>query len=341
VAGVSRVTLMTERVLLIDPIDPSGVELLARAVDIVETPDGDVEAVRRLAQGCDAAIIRSRLPDDIFAVAPRLRAVTIHGTGTDLVPLESADAHGVIVANLPGENAQSVAEYCVMAMLMLARNAAAITTAIRTEAWDTARARSSDVHEIAGMTCGIVGVGAIGSRLARILHHGFGMRVLGTQRRLNRLPPEAEPVTMDRLLTASDFVVITAPLTPDTHHLLSAERIARLKPGAWLINVGRGAVIDEQALTEALRARRIRGAMLDVFEHYRLAPGHPLFALDNAVLTPHLAGITRESRRRMGAAAAQLTLAMLAGERPANLINPQAWDAHCRRRPARGASGTA
>ena len=332
---------MTERVLLIDPIDPSGVELLARAVDIVETPDGDVEAVRRLAQDCDATIIRSRLPDDIFEVAPRLRAVTIHGTGTDLVPLESATAHGVLVANLPGENAQSVAEYCVMAMLMLARNAAAITMAIRSEAWDAARARSSDVHEIAGMTCGIVGVGAIGSRLAGILHRGLGMRVLGTQRRLNRLPPEGEPVTLDRLLSESDFVVITAPLTRDTHHLFNAERIARLKPDAWLINVGRGAVIDEQALTEALRARRIRGAMLDVFEHYRLAPGHPLFALDNAVLTPHLAGITRESCMRMGAAAAQLTLAMLAGERPANLINPQAWDAHCMRRHAGGAPGAA
>ncbi|MEJ2175631.1 MAG: NAD(P)-dependent oxidoreductase [bacterium] len=335
---MSRVANVTDRVLLIDPIDASGVELLERTVEVVETREGDALGVRRLARDCDAAIIRSRLPDDIFEVAPRLRAVTIHGTGTDLVPLASADAHGVIVANLPGENAQSVAEYCVMAMLMLARNVAAITTAMRSEPWDSARARSAEVHEIAGMTCGIVGVGAIGARVASIVRRGFGMRVLGTQRRLNRLPPEAEPVTLDRLLTESDFVVVTAPLTPETRQLFNAERIARMKPGAWLINVGRGAVIDEQALIEALRARRIRGAMLDVFEHYRLAPGHPLFALDNAVLTPHLAGITRESRARMGVAAAHLTLAMLAGERPANLINPQAWDAHAARR-ARSGSG--
>jgi D-3-phosphoglycerate dehydrogenase len=323
-----------ERVLLIDPIDPSGVALLAATLEVVETPDGDPGRARQLARDCDATIIRSRLPDDIFEAAPRLRAVTIHGTGTDLVPLDSATAHGVLVANLPGENAQSVAEYCVMAMLMLARNVTAITTAVRSEPWDAARARSAEVHEIAGMTCGIVGVGAIGARVAGILHRGFGMRVLGTQRRLNRLPPEAEPVTLDRLLSESDFVVVTAPLGRDTHHLFDAERIARMKSGAWLINVGRGAVIDEQALIEALRARRIRGAMLDVFEHYRLAPGHPLFALDNAVLTPHLAGITRESRMRMGAAAARLTLAMLAGERPATLVNPQAWDAHCTRRRA-------
>ena len=124
---------MTSRVLLTDLIDPSGVEVLARCVDrveVVEAPDGNADTVRRLARECDAAIIRSRLPDDIFEAAPRLRAVTIHGTGIDLVPLESATRHGVLVANLPGENAQSVAEYCVMAMLMLARNVAAITTAI-------------------------------------------------------------------------------------------------------------------------------------------------------------------------------------------------------------------
>lgn len=328
---------MTSRVLLTDLIDPSGVEVLARCVDrveVVEAPDGNADTVRRLARECDAAIIRSRLPDDIFEVAPRLRAVTIHGTGIDLVPLESATRHGVLVANLPGENAQSVAEYCVMAMLMLARNVAAITTAIRTDAWDTARALGTEVHEIAAMTCGIVGVGAIGARVAHIAHHGFGMRVLGYQRRLNRLPREAEPVTLDRLLGASDFVVITVPLTADTHHLFNAERMARLKQSAWLINVGRGAVIDENALVEALRARRIRGAMLDVFEHYRLAPGHPLFALDNAVLTPHLSGMTRESRARMGVAAATITLAMLAGERPQNLVNPDAWSAHGERRSA-------
>ena len=99
-----------------------------------------------------------------------------------------------------------------------------------------------------------------------------------------------------------------------------------MKPAAWLINVGRGAVIDEASLVEVLQKKTIAGAMLDVYEHYRLEPGHPLFALDNAVLTPHLAGTTRESRRRMGAAAAEETLRMLAGERPNNFVNPEAWD---------------
>jgi D-3-phosphoglycerate dehydrogenase / 2-oxoglutarate reductase len=98
-----------------------------------------------------------------------------------------------------------------------------------------------------------------------------------------------------------------------------------MKPGAWLVNVGRGAVVQEEALVEALRERRIAGAMLDVYEHYRLPPGHPLFSLDNVVLTPHLAGVTKESRARMGVAAAEDVLRMLAGERPRHLVNPEIW----------------
>jgi D-3-phosphoglycerate dehydrogenase len=106
-----------------------------------------------------------------------------------------------------------------------------------------------------------------------------------------------------------------------------------MKPGAWLINVGRGPVVDETALVEALRARRIAGAMLDVFEAYRLEPGHPLFALDNAVLTPHLAGMTRDSRGRVSVRVAEDTLRMLAGEAPRHLVNPEAWDRFRERRP--------
>ncbi len=326
-----------DRVLLTDPIDPAAVRMLSAEAEVIEAPDGEPATVRRLAREADAIIIRSRLPEDIFEAAPRVRAVVIHGTGTDLVPLASATACGVLVANLPGENAQSVAEYCVMAMLMLARNVVAITGALRADSWDNARALGGGVHEIAGMTCGVVGVGEIGRRVARILRRGFGMRVLGNQRRLERLPPEAEPASLDALVAQSDFVVVTCPLTPETHHLFDRERIGRMRREAWLINVGRGPVVDEAALVEALRARRIRGAMLDVYQSYRLAPGHPLFALDNAVLTPHLAGMTQESRARSGAAAAAEALRMLAGERPRNFVNPQAWEAHLRRTtPAAG-----
>lgn len=312
-----------KRVLVVDPIAPAGEEVLARGAEALRAPDSAPGTIRRLAAGADGILTRSKLPDDIFDAAPRVRAVAIHGAGTDLVPLEAATARGVMVSNIPGGNAQSVAEYCVMALLILARNLVGITNALRRSDWDAARALGAGTHEIAGMTLGIVGVGAIGTRLARIARHGLGMRVLGNQRRLERLPAEAEPASLQELVAASDFIVLACPLTRETHHLFGRETLAAMRRSAWLINVGRGPVVDEAALVQALRDRRIAGAMLDVYEHYRLEPGHPLLALDNAVLTPHVSGMTVESRARMSAAAAEEMLRMLSGEPPRNFVNPQ------------------
>jgi D-3-phosphoglycerate dehydrogenase len=313
-----------KRVLVADPIAPAGVQVLRQSVAVISAPDSDPATIRSLAGDADGAIIRSKLPDDIFSFAPRLRAIAIHGTGTDLVPLAEATARGVMVSNLPGGNAQSVAEYCAMAMLMLARNVVPIITSLRTGVWDSARNLGANAHEIGAMTLGVVGVGEIGRRVAKICRHGFGMRVLGNQRRLDRLPPEAEPATLDALLRESDFVVVTCPLTPETRHLFDETRFALMKRTAWLVNVGRGAVVKEQALIQALREQRLAGAMLDVFEHYRVPSGHALFGFENVILTPHLAGMTRESRARMSVAAAEEVLRMLDGQPPRNFVNPEA-----------------
>jgi len=320
------------RVLLVDPIDPSGVDLLRKSTEVVLCKESSMDGIRRDARDADAIITRSRLPDDFFEFANNIRAVMIHGTGLDLVPLKAATERGVPVANIPGGNGQSVAEYCVMAMLVLGRNFSEIDKSMRVKPWDETRALGAKAHEISALTAGIVGVGEIGKRVAKICRSGFGMRVLGNQRRLDRLPPEAEPAALDQLVAESDFVVVTCPLTPETHHLFNRARIKIMKPTAWLINVGRGAVVEEAALIEALQEKRIAGAMLDVYEHYRLEPGHPLLSLENAVLTPHLSGMTQESRKRMGTAAAEDTLRMLAGERPRNFVNSEVWDkSHARR----------
>ena len=312
---------MSHRVLIVDPIAAEGEAVLSRAAEVVRSPNSSPDTIRSLARESDGVITRSKLPDDLFAAAPRVRAVAIHGTGTDLVPLADATARGVPVSNIPGGNAQSVAEYCVMAILLLARNVFSIVNSLKTTSWDQARALGAGTHEIAALTVGIVGVGEIGTRLARICHHGFGMRVLGHQRRVDRLPAEALETGLDDLVARADFVVVTCPLTPETHHLFNARRIGLMKKTAWLINVGRGAVVQEEALLDALREKRIAGVMLDVYEHYRLEPGHPLLSLDNAVLTPHLAGMTVESRARMSVAAAEEMLLMLAGKPPKNWVN--------------------
>jgi D-3-phosphoglycerate dehydrogenase len=312
--------------LLIDPIDPSGEALLRQKTDVLLCREASFDGIRRDAAEVDAVITRSRLPDDFFDFAKRIKAVTIHGTGLDLVPVAAASQRGIPVANIPGGNAQSVAEYCVMAMMVVARNFPEIHSSIRMKPWDETRLLGAKAHEIAGMTAGIVGVGEIGRRVAKICRNGFGMRVLGNQRRMDQLGPDAQPAALAEILKISDFIVITCPLTPETHHLFNRDRLSKMKNSAWLINVGRGAVVEEAALIEALKEKRVAGAMLDVYEHYRLEPGHPLLSLDNAILTPHLAGMTQESRKRMGAAAAEETLRMLAGERPRNFVNPEIWE---------------
>src|SRR6185436_13710979 len=126
-------------VLLTDPISPEGENALSKSVSLLKAPDSAPDTIRRLAKQAHGVIIRSKLPDDIFDAAPNVRAVSIHGAGTDLVPVAAATAHGVMVSNLPGVNAQSVAEFCVMGMLMLARNVVAITAAMREKPWDEAR----------------------------------------------------------------------------------------------------------------------------------------------------------------------------------------------------------
>lgn len=319
-----------ERVLVTDPIDTAGVALLEARVEVVRPPDTHVDTLRRLGREADAVITRSRLPDDLFDVAPRIRAVAIHGTGLDLVPIASASAHGVMVANQPGGNAQSVAEYCLLAIMLLARNFRPIDLSLRNEAWDTARALAEPAVEVGKKTLGIVGVGHIGTRLADMCRNGLSMRILGHQRRLDRLPQGVAPATLEALLAESDFVVLTCPLTPETRHLVNAPRLRSMKRSAFLINVGRGPVIDEAALVQALRENTIAGAMLDVYEHYRLDADNPLRTLPNAVLTPHLAGSTRESRERAGRIAAEDTLRMLAGEEPIGIVNPERKSWHPR-----------
>lgn len=213
-------------VLLTDSIAPAGEELLSKTTIVIRAPDSSPATLRRLARDADGIITRSKLPDDIFAAAPRLRGAVVHGTGTDLIPVASATEHGVMVANLPGINAQSVAEYCALAMLMLARNIVSITNTLRSRPWDEARLLGGGAREISGMTLGIVGVGEIGGRLARIARNGFGMQVLGHQRRPERLPPAAAPSELEPLLRNSDFVVLACPLTP---HLAAVTQESRAR----------------------------------------------------------------------------------------------------------------
>jgi D-3-phosphoglycerate dehydrogenase len=325
------------RVALTDPVEPICEAILQQAGHEILRPAGSgPEAMRMLCREADAVIVRQKLPDDLLDHAPRLLAAARHGVGVDLIPVEACTARGVLVSNVPGANADAVAEFLVAQMLAIARHVEAMHAEHHARGWGAARARSEMATELRGKTLGILGVGAIGSRLAEIAALGFRMRVLGHRRNPAGLPPHIAYAALPELFVESDYIALACPLTPETRGIVSAPLLARMKPTAWLLNVARGPVVEEAALVEALRARRIGGAALDVYWQQPLAADHPLRGLDNVLLTPHAAGLTRESVTEMSRVSAEEVVRILRGERPVNFINPEAWAAAQNRRCALG-----
>jgi D-3-phosphoglycerate dehydrogenase / 2-oxoglutarate reductase len=327
------------KVALTEPIEPIGMKILSEAgLDIIAGRGGaqSPDELRTLCADADAVIVRQLLPPDLASRSPKLLVAARHGVGVDLIPVDDCTENGVVVTNVPGANADAVAEVVIAQMLAAARNAQAMHATLLSEGWLKARALSARAGELTGRTLGIVGVGAIGTRLAEIAHHGFRMRVLGHQRRREALPPFVDYADLPTLFSQSDYIALACPLTPETRGLASAELIGRMKRTAWLCNVSRGGTVDEPALVRALQEGRIGGAALDVFAQQPLADDHPLRALPNVVLSPHCAGISGESATRMSQVSAEEVVRVLRGERPANFINPEAWERHQARRASLG-----
>jgi D-3-phosphoglycerate dehydrogenase len=291
----------------------------ARLITAADTEGATLRAAAAEAAGI---IVRAKLPDDIVDHAPRLKGMVRHGVGIDFIPVKAATARGVAVANLPGSNTRAVAEYCMAALLSLRRPLLRMDQLMRSDGWPAARALSDGFAEIGGTVLGILGVGTIGSRVAEIARIGFGMKVLGTSRRRGVMPAGVEEVSLDDLFARSDAIVISCALTDETRGIVSARLIGRMQPHAVLINVSRGAVLDTAALVAALKADRIGGAALDVFDVQPLPRDSELLACQNVLLTPHSAALTASSSRAMAVGAAEEMLRILRGERPINLVNP-------------------
>ncbi len=307
--------------------------MLAAAGRLVVASRLDDDTLVREAADAAVVIVRAPLPPRLFAAAPGLRAAIRHGAGLDMIPVEAATEAGVLVANVPGVNARSVAEHVFMVTLALLRRFRKVDRDLRQAGWAAGRAHAEQTQELAGRTFGIVGMGAVGRAVAAIARHGFGLRVLGVNRSGGALPEGVERAGLEALAAESDVVVLCCPLTPQTSGLVDAGFLARMKPSAVLVNVARGAVVDEAALVAALSEGRLAGAALDVFATQPLPPAHPFFGFDTVILTPHMAGITEESMARMGKGAAAETLRVLGGGLPQNLVNPQAVAAYRRRFP--------
>ncbi|MBR5844026.1 MAG: D-2-hydroxyacid dehydrogenase [Bacteroidaceae bacterium] len=233
---------------------------------------------------------------------PRLRYIGVLATGYNVVDTVAAAARGIVVTNIPAYSTDSVAQMVFAHLLNIVNAVQLHTDSARAGEWSRCADFSymlSPQTELAGKTLGIVGLGNIGRRVARIAD-AFGMRVIAkTSKRAEELPEYITPVTLDQLLAESDVITLHCPLTPDTQHIINANTIARMKQGAILINTGRGPLIDEAAVAEALNSGKLRAAGFDVLAVEPALQDNPLLTARNAFITPHIAWATAEARARL------------------------------------------
>ena len=272
--------------------DSSAAHERARALGVVRVcgergAEDPAELARRIGHAQVALNIRAyaHFTEAVFKTCPNLKLVSIWGVGTDNIDLAAAARHGVTVCNTPGANAIAVAEHAIALMMAVARKIPRIDHAMRQGEWP--RDMLGQLH---GKTLAVFGMGAIGSHVA-MLARAFGMQVLEWRARANT------PEQRDAYLRQVDFVSLHVRLTPQTRGFIGARELALMKPDAILINTGRGALVDRDALHEALANNRIAGAGLDVFHDEPLKAGDPILGFANTVLSPHNAGQTPEVRR--------------------------------------------
>jgi D-3-phosphoglycerate dehydrogenase / 2-oxoglutarate reductase len=308
-------------VLLTNPIHPDGAAILSPHALLLTAPDTKAETLRSHVTDVAGIIVRAKLPNDIVDHAPKLKGIVRHGVGLDFIPVKAAVARGVAVANLPGSNTQAVAEYCISALLQLRRPLQRMDHTMRSRGWAPARALAEQFSELSGSRLGILGVGAVGRRVAEIAHDGFGMNVSGTSRKRGTLPPFVEQVSLETLFNENDALVISCALTEETRGVVSAAMIARMRRHSVLINVSRGPVVDTAAIIAALKDNRMAGASLDVFDQQPLPDDHPVLGCPNLLLTPHVAGITASSSRAMSIGAAREMIRILNGQQPVNSVS--------------------
>jgi phosphoglycerate dehydrogenase-like enzyme len=233
----------------------------------------------------------ARFTDRVLAACPALRLISIWGAGTDNVDLAACRARGVTVTNTPGVNAHALAEHTIALMLAITRRIPTMDRDVRAGQWPRGL-----LTQLEGKTVGLIGLGAIGSRVA-VLARPFGLRLLASTFGADNgraAALGATHVLVEQLLRESDIVSLHLRLSDETTGYLGRERLRLMKPTAFLINTARGGLVDKQALIEALREKRLAGAGLDVFHEEPIPPNDPLLAIPDLVLTPHNGGMTRE-----------------------------------------------
>lgn len=305
-------TLEIERAILA-PLD----------AELVVSATGAPDDLLRLAPQADAILTCwKQIPPAVLDAAPRCRMVSRYGIGLDNIPVEHATRLGIVVTNVPDFCLDEVAEHTLALILACARRVVAFAQATHSGVWDLQGV--TPMRRLGGQTVGLVGYGNLGRAVAARAH-ALGLKVLAYTPRLavDAAAPWGRATNdLDELLAQSDYVSLHAPLTDETRGLIDAAALRRMKPTAYLINTARGAIVDEDALYQALREGWIAGAALDVLSQEPPSPDHPLLGLDNVIVTPHAAFYSQEAIADLQTRAARHVAQALTGEVPDHVVNP-------------------
>ncbi|MBS7637622.1 hydroxyacid dehydrogenase [Candidatus Bathyarchaeota archaeon] len=312
-------------VLVTEPIHPDGVRLMEeKGLNVISLqPGSEEEDLLREVIEADALVTRGglRVTREAMTASRRLRAIGVHGVGVDHIDLQAARELDIVIFNTPTALTETVAEMTIALMLSLMRRIVPADKAVRCGQWNR---KYTDLigTELMGKTVGIIGLGRIGSAVARRLS-SFGVRMLYYDLQ-DRGDLESElgirKVGLEDLLKGSDIISIHLPLTSETRGLISKSEFDLMKEGAYIVNTARGGILVEKDLIEALRSGRISGAALDVFEAEPLGLESPLTQMDNVILTPHLAASSTEAMRRMALEVAEGIIKVSRGEKPPNIV---------------------
>lgn len=278
-----------------------------------------------LARDVDAVIAQyAPLTARVMDHLPRCRSITRYGIGVDNVDVRAATERGIWVTNVPGFCAHEVAEHTLAFVLAFVRRLKRLDRSVRAGQWETI-GLMRPTRRLSALTLGLVGFGQV-ARAAASGARGFGMTVVATAPHTTAETMAeygVSKVSLDALLEQSDFVSLHLPVTAETRQLINAERLRRMKSGAYLLNTSRGALIDESALIEALRSGHLAGAGLDVLEREPPAPENPLLAMENVIITPHASYYSDDALSFLQHAVAEEAVRVIRGERPRNPVNPE------------------
>jgi D-3-phosphoglycerate dehydrogenase len=296
----------------------------SRGMDLVRGDCRTEEDVIRAAAGAPGILVQyAPVTREVLAALPELKAVGRYGVGVDNVDVDAATEFGVAVCNVPDYGTEDVSDHAIALTMSLARGISVLDRAMRRG--DYSLAPAQPLHRLSGRVFGVVGLGLIGAATARkargVGYSTIGFDPLHTPGTVS--PDGTAVVTFEELVSRADVLSLHVPLNRHTRHLIDAGVLARMKPGALVINTCRGGVVDTDAIVEALQAGRIGGAGLDVFEEEPLPADSRLLGLENVVLTPHAAWYSEESQKELKRRTAENVLDVVAGQAPRNIINPE------------------